>query len=262
MRRAPISLAASVALTARSGDVRRLAFTLVELLVVIGVIAVLVAILLPVMARARESARRVQCLSNLRQLGIATVLYAHHNRGLVPSVATSSGSPVPHDWLHWQTKPTARDLQQSAIAPYLSRPLSPRVFVCPSDDPDMHRSNWYAPTYGPYLYSYAMNEFCGFYHASFLTRRPRPLATFKNSSELILFAEEDEATIDDGNWWPVIVGSYGDYLSIRHDRFEKLERSSGIIMHRKRRGNVVFADGHGDYVPRSYAHDPMHYTPR
>jgi prepilin-type N-terminal cleavage/methylation domain-containing protein len=63
---------------------QRRAFTLVELLVVIGIIAVLVAILLPVMGRAREAARRTVCLSNLRQVHAIFHLYAIENRDLVP----------------------------------------------------------------------------------------------------------------------------------------------------------------------------------
>jgi prepilin-type N-terminal cleavage/methylation domain-containing protein/prepilin-type processing-associated H-X9-DG protein len=62
----------------------RHAFTLVELLVVIGIIAILIGILLPTISRARESARRASCLSNLRQVGMAMRFYAYDNRDQVP----------------------------------------------------------------------------------------------------------------------------------------------------------------------------------
>src|SRR5687767_12629196 len=60
------------------------AFTLVELLVVIGIIALLISILMPVFAKARESARRTACLSNLRQVHVFFHLYAMENRDRVP----------------------------------------------------------------------------------------------------------------------------------------------------------------------------------
>src|SRR5256885_12523802 len=63
---------------------RRRAFTLVELLVVIGIIAVLISILLPSLARAREAANRTQCLSNMRQLYTALVMYSNQSKEAVP----------------------------------------------------------------------------------------------------------------------------------------------------------------------------------
>jgi prepilin-type N-terminal cleavage/methylation domain-containing protein len=63
---------------------RRNGFTLVELLVVIGIIAVLIGVLLPTLAAARRAANTVVCLSNVRQLGMASMLFAQEHGGYLP----------------------------------------------------------------------------------------------------------------------------------------------------------------------------------
>jgi prepilin-type N-terminal cleavage/methylation domain-containing protein len=107
-------------------------FTLIELLVVVGIISALVAILLPALARARESARVVQCLSNERQLGLAVFMYASANKGWFPpktmSVRTTSvplrSPPLPYPW-------KATLLTDYIYPTYIS---GIDVFFCPNDE--------------------------------------------------------------------------------------------------------------------------------
>ena len=98
-------------------------FTLVELLVVIGIIAVLIALLLPTLSRAREEAKKTACLSHLKSLGDALFMYANANRDRLPNL-----NP-PGTWIDYNGA-------NRAMVSFSEEIKSPPVFHCPSDKDD------------------------------------------------------------------------------------------------------------------------------
>ena len=96
-------------------------FTLIELLVVIAIIAILASMLLPALAKARESARSTKCLGNLKQFGLAMGVYMDANKGYIPNSLTNSDT-----WVN-------RLYQNRMIPPPLVNGNWSGVWVCPSN---------------------------------------------------------------------------------------------------------------------------------
>ena len=224
----------------------RRAFTLVELLVVIGIIAILLGILLPVFSRAMESSRQTQCMSNCRQLTFALILYAKDNRDSFPFSAQTGDQQV-EDWIWYQPN---RDINGSAIASYIEG-FHRQLLICPSDDVN------YRPRIldAPYRYSYSINMLCA--GNPKYSRTAIRYSTITYPEERMLMMEESEDSIDDGNFNPLIVGSsLENRLSARHDRPERKTSADANL-----RGNVSFLDSHCEFVTRTLTRTPANYDP-
>jgi prepilin-type N-terminal cleavage/methylation domain-containing protein/prepilin-type processing-associated H-X9-DG protein len=135
------------------------AFTLVELLVVIGIVALLVGILLPSLARARESARATQCLSNMRQVGMAFTMFASDHGGHLPQTGAAK------DKERFDVNGAPADVSVRWFGGFHGTPQ--RFFAGASmlDDywgladvggcPSFEVEDWLRPQYGPVDYAYS-----------------------------------------------------------------------------------------------------------
>ncbi len=167
------------------------AFTLIELLVVISVIAILAALLLPVLGRAKEAGRATMCGSNLRQVGLAAATYSLDNKSLLPEFL---------QWLHGANAPT--DPTSGQLYHYLN---SKEVYLCPTDTIALGSR----PARLTRAFSYSMN--CILCHDSDTSR-------FRTPTQTLLFMEPNlSATDSTGLVGPVVWMGVTNALSSRHN---------------------------------------------
>jgi prepilin-type processing-associated H-X9-DG protein/prepilin-type N-terminal cleavage/methylation domain-containing protein len=229
------------------------AFTLVELLVVIGIIALLIAVFLPVLIKARRAGEWTLCSSNLKQIGAAIILYTNDNKGYGPRVASGMYGHFPDDWIWWQINPTGLApgapyrLEEAPLSRYfkVKGDKLKATYRCPSDPGAEYRQSVKAE--GPFRYSYTMNtNFLGPNTTQMVDNRKKLTAVHRPSEKVIL-VEEEEDTINDGRWAfnPNDVNG-SDKVSDRH---------SG-------KGNILFCDTHVERLtPKDAATKAMYYDP-
>jgi len=230
------------------GSGRRKAFSLVEVLVVIGIIALLMAILMPAMNRARETAKTLQCASNLRSIGMAIQSYANFNRGLLPAYSKT------HNWPDDLTTPGLGVNDPDGpgwiilLKPFLAKDPDSPMFRCSNavfDEPTVTyfmEARWMAMQQ-PELHTMPITKikFASQYllisEATTAKYYPAPFGTSSGGPDDI---DKDDAT------WKCLV-------------FFSDPREHGINMHAAG-NNILFADNHvaalKGYEPQTLTYNP------
>lgn len=259
---------------------RRRGFTLVELLVVIGIIALLVSILLPALGRVREQAKSAQCRSNLRQIGVSMLMYARDNRDRF--------SPTPNQGNWYRRVPAGSRVFYRILLPldsdaywgiaylpylttvnfrrYYDQPATSwdeidaatgagrRVHWCPSMnfmDPD----SGFTDNNDPFRASYGINGYVGGF---------KRVSTIKQPSRVIVAQDHVEHRIDDNG--DTLVAGGSPLATLRQWRQGHPQAASTwngvsgfvfaasideVFRHNgKRANNALFLDGHVNSIPR------------
>jgi prepilin-type N-terminal cleavage/methylation domain-containing protein/prepilin-type processing-associated H-X9-DG protein len=216
-------------------------FTLIELLVVIAIIAILAAMLLPALSRAKQQAQKTSCANNLRQLNIASVMYTQENNDqIVPGAFISTPTVV--GWVRGILQYGAPNIRDNTNSGYLKIGLlypfanTINIYKCPSDQSMAQEG----PDTYPRIRSYSMNQkmncpFSWLYAPDTSFHNYRKLTEIRRPSEIFTFIDEREDSIDDGAFGVDMINSGGSAVLVN--------------IPANRHGNscgVAFADGHSE----------------
>ncbi|MGA2501181.1 MAG: prepilin-type N-terminal cleavage/methylation domain-containing protein, partial [Tepidisphaeraceae bacterium] len=197
---------------------RRKAFTLVELLVVIGIIALLIAMLLPVLKKARDAAGRVACASQMRQLTAAWMMYANDQKGILLSPDT--GQP----WGWTSSAAGEAGIKDGTLYPYIK---SVKLYRCAADE---FQGRFISYSLNQYLGTSQIGVWSDYYE---ITR----MASIRQSSNTIVLVEEDDPRgYNEGGWvqWYPLSNKPGQWVD-----FVAKWHQGGC--------NFSFADGHAEW---------------
>ena len=227
----------------------RRGFTLIELLVVIAIIAILAAILFPVFARARDKARQASCTSNLKQIGLAAMMYVNDYDEIFP----------PH-YTYWFGDSNIRLLgYYDLLSPYT---MNEQIYVCPSGrwTSTSRRPGLPEPS-GFYGQVFTASYGCVVHHSHFanagfgtglwsFSGMGLELARLTRPAEKILVVESTSHVL--GNPANIGFNTDGTPMTMQDDG-----RVGNMMYRHGRMMNVAYCDGHVKAIPQLMTYEPL-----